>query len=177
MTYLLPSRYRESDRFTQIAYELFGDIVNRAAQVREISRWVDANLKFVPGSTDSRTSAREVWESRKGVCRDDSHLNIAFCRALNIPARYVGCFAAGLKPMDFHACHEVFLGGQWYLIDSADHMPPDQIAVIARGRAAAHALLTTIFGRVQAGPVRVSCEAARPGLRQPAPRDPMSSIK
>jgi transglutaminase-like putative cysteine protease len=177
LTYMLPSRYCESDRFTQIAHELFGDIVNRAAQVREISRWVDANLKFVPGSTDSRTSAREGWESRKGVCRDYSHLNIAFCRALNIPARYVGCFAVGLKPMDFHACHEVFLGGQWYLIDSADHTPTDQIAVITRGRDAAHAPLTTIFGRVHTGPVRVSCEAAPPGLSQPAPGDPMSSIK
>jgi transglutaminase-like putative cysteine protease len=162
LTYMLPSRYCESDRFAQIAYERFGHITNRAAQVREISRWVDSYLECVPGSTDSRTSAWEVWESRKGVCRDYSHLNIALCRALNIPTRYVGCYAAGLKPMDFHACHEVFLGGRWYVLDSSDNTPPDRLAVIARGRDAANAALTTIFGRVQAGMVRVTCEVAAP---------------
>lgn len=158
LTYMLPSRYCESDRFTQIARELFGHIENRAVQVREICRWVDANLTFLPGSTDSKTSAWDVWTLRKGVCWDYSHLNIALCRALNIPARYIGCFAAGIEPMDFHACYEVFLDGHWYIVDSTDGIAPDGIVVISRGRDAANAPLTTIFGKVQAGTVRVSCE-------------------
>ena len=103
LTYMLPSRYCESDRFTQIAFELFGKIENRAEQVREICRWVDANLEYKPGATDSRTSAWDVWTLRKGVCRDYAHLAVAFCRALNIPARYVGSYAAGLDPMDFQS--------------------------------------------------------------------------
>jgi len=37
------------------------------------------------------------WLGRKGVCRDYTHLAIAFCRALSIPARYVGGYAAGLE--------------------------------------------------------------------------------
>lgn len=156
LTYTLPSRYCESDRFAHLAWELFGRIENRAEQVREICRWVDANLTYAPGATDSRTSAWDVWAGRKGVCRDYSHLSIALCRALSIPARYLGAFAVGLEPMDFHACFEVYLGGQWYVIDPTDGIAPENIVVIARGRDAANAPLTTIYGRVQPGPVRVS---------------------
>jgi transglutaminase-like putative cysteine protease len=160
LTYILPSRYCESDRFTQIALDLFGKIDNRAEQVREICRWVDANIAYAPGATDSRTSAWDVWTLRQGVCRDYTHLAIALCRALNIPARYVGCYAVGLDPMDFHACFEANLAGAWHLFDPSDQIASDQIAVIARGRDAANAALTTIFGKVAGTLVKVSCTAA-----------------
>lgn len=160
LTYMLPSRYCESDRFGAVAWELFGKITDRAEQVREVCRWVDANIAYTPGATDSRTSAWDVWLLKKGVCRDFTHLSIALCRALNIPARYVGGYALGLEPMDFHACFEVYLGGAWYMFDPTDGIAPDRIAIIARGRDAANAPLTTIFGRVTPKPIKVVCEAA-----------------
>lgn len=158
LTYTLPSRYCESDRFGPIAWELFGKTEDRAEQVRAICRWVDQKMSYVPGSTDSRTSAWDVWLSRKGVCRDYTHLAIAFCRALSIPARYVGGYAAGLQPMDFHACFEAYLGGEWRLFDPTDDIPPEHIAIMSRGRDATSAALTTIFGRVTAAPISVSCK-------------------
>ena len=162
LTYLLPSRYCESDRFAQLAWELFGKTENRAEQVREICRWLDANLTYAIGSTDGRTSAWDVWQGRQGVCRDYSHLAIAFCRALSIPARYIGGYAAGLDPMNFHACFEAYLGGTWYLFDPTDQIPPDEIVIIARGRDATNAALTTIFGKVQTTPVRVTTAKVLP---------------
>jgi transglutaminase-like putative cysteine protease len=156
LTYLLPSRYCESDRFSQVAWELFGNSENRAEQVREVCRWLDANLIYASGSTDGRTSAWDVWQGRQGVCRDYAHLGIAFCRALSIPARYIGGYAAGLDPMNFHACFEAYLGGTWFLFDPTDQIPPEEIVVIARGRDATNAALTTIFGKVQTSPVRVT---------------------
>jgi transglutaminase-like putative cysteine protease len=158
LTYMLPSRYCESDRFAQMAWDLFGKIPTRVEQVAEICRWVDATLVYTTGATDSRTSAWEIWQLRKGVCRDYTHLAIALCRALSIPARYVGGYALGLAPMDFHACFEAYLGGHWYLFDPTDGIPPDHIVVIARGRDAANAALTTIFGKVNDRGVKVSCE-------------------
>ena len=158
LTYMLPSRYCESDRFAPMAWELFGKIGDRAEQVREICRWINATLAYTPGSTDSRTSAWDVWELKKGVCRDYTHLAIALCRALSIPTRYVGGYAAGLQPMDFHACFEVYLGGRWYIMDPTDGIAPDHIAIIARGRDAANAPLATIFGRVEGKEVKVTCE-------------------
>ena len=162
LTYMLPSRYCESDRFAQIAWELFGRTENRAEQVREICRWIDTNLAYTIGSTDGRTSAWDVWQLRKGVCRDYAHLAIAFCRALSIPARYIGGYAAGLDPMNFHACFEAYLGGAWYLFDPTDQIPPDQIVTIAHGRDATNAALTTIFGKVQTTPVKATAEIVAP---------------
>jgi transglutaminase-like putative cysteine protease len=160
LTYTLPSRYCESDRFAPIAWELFGKTEDRAEQVRAICAWIEQKLTYAPGSTDSRTSAWDVWLSRKGVCRDYTHLAIAFCRALSIPARYVGGYAAGLEPMDFHACFEAYLGGDWHLFDPTDEIAPEHMAIISRGRDAASAALTTIFGRIVAAPIKVTCEVA-----------------
>lgn len=159
LTYTLPSRYCESDRFAQIAWELFGRTEDRAEQVRAINLWLEEQLEYVPGSSDSRTSAWDVWLSRQGVCRDYTHLATAFCRALNIPARYVGGYAAGLEPMDFHACYEAYLGGDWHLFDPTDRIPPEHIAIISRGRDASSAALTTMFGRITSDPVKVTCAA------------------
>lgn len=158
LTHTLPSRYCESDRFGPIAWELFGQHEDRVEQVRAICRWLDEKMTYTPGATDSRTSAWDVWQSRQGVCRDYTHLAVAFCRALSIPARYVGGYAAGLSPMDFHACFEAYLGGDWRLFDPTDDIAPEKIVVISRGRDAASAALSTIFGRIVAAPVKVTCE-------------------
>lgn len=167
LTYTLPSRYCESDRFSQIAWELFGKNPDRGEQVRAICAWIDTNLAYTPGATDSRSSAWDVWLSRKGVCRDYTHLAVAFCRALSIPARYIGAYAAGLEPMDFHACFEAYLGGDWRMFDPTDNIPAQHMAVISRGRDATSAALTTIFGRVNAAPVKVTCtvEPAPPAAK------------
>jgi transglutaminase-like putative cysteine protease len=162
LTYTLPSRYCESDRFGPFAWELFGKVEDRAEQVRLICRWVDENIAYTPGSTDGRTSAWDVWQTRKGVCRDYTHLAIAFCRALTIPARYVGGYGVGLEPMNFHACFEAYLGGGWRLFDPTDGIAPGLIVAAMRGRDAASAGLTTIFGRVITEPVRVECYLAEP---------------
>jgi transglutaminase-like putative cysteine protease len=160
LTYTLPSRYCESDRFGPTAWELFGKVEDRGEQVRLICRWIDENIVYTPGSTDGRTSAWDVFQTRKGVCRDYTHLAVAFCRALSIPARYVGGYAVGLVPMDFHACFEAYLGGAWRLFDPTDGIAPGLIVAAARGRDAASAGMTTIFGRVVAEPVRVECITA-----------------
>jgi transglutaminase-like putative cysteine protease len=169
LTYTLPSRYCESDRFAPHAWELFGRTDDRAEQVRAICRWIDANLEYAPGTTDGRTSAWDVWQTRKGVCRDFTHVAIALCRALSIPARYVGGYGIGLEPMDFHACFEAYLGGAWRLFDPTDGVDPGGIVVASRGRDAATAALTTIFGRVQAGKVTVECAPAQPAATLSVP--------
>jgi transglutaminase-like putative cysteine protease len=168
LTYTLPSRYCESDRFGPVTWDLFGKFDDRAEQVRSICRWIDENVSYSPGSTDGRTSAWDVWQSRKGVCRDYTHLAIAFCRALSIPARYVGGYGVGLEPMNFHACFEAYLGGGWRLFDPTDNIEPGLIVGAMRGRDAASAGLTTIFGRVQALPVVVQCSVAGAAAPQSA---------
>jgi transglutaminase-like putative cysteine protease len=62
--------------------------------------------------------------------------------------------------MDFHACFEAYLGGAWHLFDPTEDVPPEDVVVVSRGRDAAQAGLTVIYGRVQPGPIRVTCTAA-----------------
>jgi len=118
---------------------------------------VDATRVYTPTTTDFRTSRWDAWQLKKGVCRDYTHLAIALCRALDIPARYIGAYTVGLGPMDFHAGFEAHIGGQCYLFDPTDGIASDRIVVIACGRDAATAALATIFGKVNAHPVKVVC--------------------
>jgi len=62
-------------------------------------------------------------QERAGVCRDHAHLAIAFCRCMNIPARYctgylgdVGSLHHGALEI-FAAWIEVYLGGRWHTFD------------------------------------------------------------
>jgi transglutaminase-like putative cysteine protease len=95
--------------------------------------------------------AFDAYEERLGVCRDYAHLAIAFCRCMNIPARYctgylgdIGVPAAGV--MDFSAWMEVYLGGRWYVFDPRNHQPRIGRVLIARGRDAADVPIAHTFG-------------------------------
>ena len=97
---------------------------------------------------------------RAGVCRDFAHLGIAFCRALNIPARFVSCYAHGLQPSDFHAVFEAYLGGRWWLFDGTRQANLDGLIRIGVGRDAAEIAFASPFGQIEAGPINITIERA-----------------
>src|SRR4029078_4640297 len=101
--YLFPSRYAQSDRLNRLAWDLFGAIENPHEKVVGIPDWIHDNVEYLRGSTASITSAFDTVTQRTGVCRDFSHLGIALCRALNIPARYFSGYAYHLAPPDLPA--------------------------------------------------------------------------
>ena len=86
------------------------------------------------------------------MCRDYAHLGIAFCRALNIPARYCTGYVAGVElatpdePMDFSGWFEVYLDRQWFTVDPRNLHPMTGRILSARGRDAADVAITTSFG-------------------------------
>jgi transglutaminase-like putative cysteine protease len=95
---------------------------------------------------------------RTGVCRDFSHLGIALCRALNIPARYFAGYAYQLEPPDFHACFECFIGGSWTVFDATELAHLNGLVRIGTGRDAADAAVASIFGSVMCQRIAVTCE-------------------
>lgn len=101
---------------------------------------------------------------RTGVCRDFAHLGIAFCRALNIPARYFSGYAYQLQPPDFHACFEAYIGGRWLIFDATRLAHVNGLVRIGNGRDAADAAVASIFGRVRCRTMTVDCRLA-PGQR------------
>jgi transglutaminase-like putative cysteine protease len=151
LPFLLPSRYCESDHFTDDAWRLFGNTVAGWPRVQAICDWVHREIRYAPGST-SRTSGYEAYQQRQGVCRDFAHITLCFCRALNLPARYVYGYLPDVgvpldpTPMDFHAWCEVYLGGAWFTFDARHNRPRIGRVVIGRGRDAVDVALTTIYG-------------------------------
>ncbi|OZH56158.1 transglutaminase, partial [Hydrocoleum sp. CS-953] len=121
--YLYPSRYCQSDLLFSLAKSEFGNLNPGYSRVMMICDWIYDKVKYLSGSTNSQTSAFDTARERTGVCRDFAHLGIAFCRALNIPARFVSAYAYNLNPPDFHACFEAYLGNRWYLFDPTKLVP------------------------------------------------------
>lgn len=151
ITYLLPSRYVDSDLISSEAWSRFGQIQGGWAQVQAISDFLQDECVYGSGSNAS-TTAKQAFESKRAVCRDFAHMGVAFCRALNIPARYVCGYMPDIDitpdpvPMDFHAWFEAFLDGQWRTFDARHNKPRVGRVVIAQGRDASDVAFTTTFG-------------------------------
>ncbi|MCX7076321.1 MAG: transglutaminase family protein [Methylococcales bacterium] len=146
LTYLLPTRYCESDRFVDLAREIVGDAKPGYDQVSEIVLWIQQNIRFNSNSTHFQLSAVEVNQQREGVCRELAHLGIALCRGLCIPARMVVGYLHGLEPMDFHAWFEAYVGGRWYTFDPTQKKPKGGRVRVAYGRDATDVAIFNQFG-------------------------------
>jgi transglutaminase-like putative cysteine protease len=152
IVFTLPSRCVQSDLLLDTAWELFGHTEPGWARVQAICDWVHENVRFETGSTTPATTALDVYHQRVGVCRDFALLSVAFCRALNIPARYTFGYLPDIAveppdaPMDFHTWFEAYLGDRWYTFDARHNMPRIGRVVIGRGRDAVDVALTTAYG-------------------------------
>jgi transglutaminase-like putative cysteine protease len=147
--YLMPTRYCESDIMSRAAQQLFGELPTGIGRVQAVVDWIHDSITYEPGSSDSTTTAREVFVQRAGVCRDFAHLGITLCRALNIPARLVvGYVYFDEPPQDFHAVFEAWIGGRWVLFDPTRMAPIDRLVRVGTGRDAKDVAFCTIFGPV-----------------------------
>ncbi|MCB4767302.1 transglutaminase family protein [Ancylobacter sp. Lp-2] len=151
LVYLLGSRYCETDRLSQTAWDMFGTLPPGWGRVQAICDFVHNHIRFDYMQARSTRSAFETFHERVGVCRDFAHLAVAFCRCLNIPARYVNGHLGDIgvpvvDPMDFSAWIEVFLDGAWYTFDPRNNVPRIGRIVVSRGRDAADIPLINSFG-------------------------------
>ena len=147
--FLLPSRYCQSDRLGDLAGQITASAAPGYDQVESIRLWIQENIKYQYGTSDASTSALETADTRIGVCRDFTHLGIALCRSLSIPARMVVGYLYRLDPMDLHAWFEAFVGDRWYTFDATQRQPTGNRVTIAYGRDAADVALATQFGPLQ----------------------------
>jgi len=146
LPYLLPSRYCESDRFGGLATDIVADALPGYDQASKISEWVQQNIQYIPGSSDSPLSAFEVYDRGYGVCRDLAHVAITLCRSISIPARIVAGYLYQLEPMDMHAWFEVYVGGRWYAFDPTQSELRGGRVIVAFGRDAAEISIFHQFG-------------------------------
>jgi transglutaminase-like putative cysteine protease len=151
LVFLLGSRYCETDRLSDIAWSLFANTPPGWPRVQAICDYVHDWIGFGYQHACATASAWDSYTGRKGVCRDFAHLAIAFCRCMNIPARYCTGYLGDIgvprvDPMDFSAWFEAYLGGQWYTFDARNNIPRIGRILMARGRDATDVALSTSFG-------------------------------
>jgi transglutaminase-like putative cysteine protease len=146
--FLLPSRYCPSDRLQDFVDTTFPAMC-AGDRVTAILDWLRNEIAYCPGVSNDQTDALETLTRRKGVCRDFTHLAVAFCRAANIPARAVSAYAMNLDPPDMHAVTEVFLGGRWHMIDPTGRAPARTMVRVATGRDAGDIAFMTVFGEAE----------------------------
>lgn len=144
--YLLPSRYCESERFSEMAASITSGQQLGYDQVSMIEVWLRETIRYIPGSSDIPISAIEVNKRQSGVCRDLAHLGIALCRGLSIPARMVVGYLWGLEPMDMHAWFEAYVAGRWYTFDATQSHPKGGYVAVGFGRDAADVAVYNQFG-------------------------------
>ncbi len=152
LVYLLGSRYCETDRLSDAAWSLFASTPLGWPRVQAVCDFVHRHITFGYEHARATKTAMEVFNEGRGVCRDYAHLAIAFCRCLNIPARYCTGYLGDIgvppsdEPMDFSAWFEVFLGGHWYTFDARNNVPRTGRVLIARGRDASDVAISSTFG-------------------------------
>ena len=149
--FLLGSRYCETDLLSDTAWRLFGNTPLGWQRVQAVCDFVHNHITFGYQNARPTMSAWNVFNERRGVCRDYTHLAITFCRCLNIPARYCTGYLGDIgvpvvDPMDFSAWFEVYLGGAWHIFDARNNIPRIGRVLIGRGRDAQDVPISHTFG-------------------------------
>lgn len=154
LVYLLGSRYCDTDKLSNLAWSMFGGLTGWQL-VQAIVDYTHNQIQFGYHYARNDRTASEGHSERIGVCRDFAHLAVTLCRCMNIPARYCTGYLGDIgvpidpAPMDFSAWFEVYLDGRWYTFDARHNHPRIGRVVIARGRDAADAAISTSFGNAQ----------------------------
>jgi transglutaminase-like putative cysteine protease len=152
LVFLLGSRYCETDRLSETAWQLFDKSPTGWARVQAICNYVNQHISFGYQYARHTKTAWETFQERNGVCRDYAHLAITFCRCMNSPARYCTGYLGDIGipppygPMDFAGWFEAYLDGHWYTFDPRNNIPRIGRVLIARGRDAADVAISNTFG-------------------------------
>jgi transglutaminase-like putative cysteine protease len=151
IVFLLASRYCETEHLSNLAWSLFGDLTPGWGRLQAILDYAHNRITFGYEHARPTKTAFEAHEEGFGVCRDYAHLAITLCRCMNIPARYCTGYLGDIRwpvhgEMDFSAWVEVFLGGRWHTVDARHNTPRVGRVLMARGRDATDAAITTSFG-------------------------------
>jgi transglutaminase-like putative cysteine protease len=152
LVYLLGSRYCDTDRLADTAWQLFGNVPGGWPRVQAICDYVHDRIAF---GYEHASPTRTAWDGhadRLGVCRDFAHLAITFCRCMNVPARYCTGYLGDIgvppvdAPMDFSAWFQVYLDGRWFTFDARHNVPRIGRILMATGRDATDVAISTSFG-------------------------------
>jgi transglutaminase-like putative cysteine protease len=114
--------------------------------VTELMGAVLEKMPYTIGSTAVETTAAQAFALGKGVCQDHSHVFLACCRELQVPARYVSgyVYSSNREEVASHAWVEAWLNNRWVSFDISN----------AKAAGSAHIKLAVGLDYLDACPVR-----------------------
>lgn len=160
LSYLMASRYCDTDNLSDAAWAKFGNTTPGWGRVQAICDYAHEQTSFGYKFGRSSKTASEVLREKTGVCRDFAHLAISLCRAMNIPARYASGYLGDIGvpysgPGDFCAWFEVFLDKRWFTFDARYNTRRIGRLLMVRGSDASDVAMITSFGPYQLTHFRV----------------------
>lgn len=89
------------------------------ASLGELMAELRLKMPYTPGATQVHDTAAVAFAKGKGVCQDHTHVFLACCRSLRIPARYVSgyVYSRDTNHVAMHAWAEAWLDGRWQSFD------------------------------------------------------------
>lgn len=77
------------------------------------------HVEFMPGATTVTHTASEAFKLKAGVCQDHTHMFLACCRHIGVPARYVSGYihSSNAAHVATHAWAEAWIGQNWQTFD------------------------------------------------------------
>lgn len=152
LVYLQGGRCCEIDRLLDIAWPLFGRRPAGWPRVQATRDFVDHRTAFGVHTPGAIKTALDVFRERTGMCRDFTHIAVAFCRCMSISTRGctgypgdIGTPPSG-EPRYLSGWPEVYPGGRRQTLDARDRVPRSRRGLIARDRDAANVPLRNAFG-------------------------------
>ena len=154
IAFMMPSRFCLPDELGHEAWQRFGRSRPAGSACRRSSTTSTATSIGSPARrTRGRRPPTPTAPVRASAATSPTSRS-RFCRALNIPARYVFGYIPDIdipppaEPMDFAAWFEVYLDGAWHTFDARNNRPVAGRVVVGRGRDAVDVALITSFGPV-----------------------------
>lgn len=157
--YLFNSLYCSVNAFDSVVTGEFSGL-GGGPLVAAMAGYLEQIMTYGSDADNVHCNAQQSFAARKGVCRDYAHILISMARCANIPARFASTYAPDVRPQDFHAVPEVFLGGQWHLVDPTGMAQASDMAVIGIGRDATDVSFLTAFGSMNMVEQRVTVSRA-----------------
>jgi len=144
--FIFDSRYVASSRnIAEYARESFSERRPLLEGVLDLTRRIHEDFEYDPQATTVATPLNEVLVSRRGVCQDFAHLQIAALRSLGLAARYVSGYLRTIPQPGHdaligvdatHAWLSVYCPGLgWVEVDPTNNqIPGDAYTLLAWGR-------------------------------------------
>lgn len=168
------SMIKPNDELRDFAAPSFEDDRPLLSAVMDLTRRIYREFSYSPQSTTIATPLEEVLKTRKGVCQDFAHLQIACLRSLGFPAKYVSGYLETLPPPGkeklvgadaSHAWISVYSPSEgWFEFDPTnDCLVSEQHIITAWGRDFYDVtpLKGVIFGGGKSPALNVSVDVAR----------------